>query len=190
MGQVSSVPSSNISAAHSELSRIHRRNRDRDRNAQQTAESSIGADGDIDSHPHPSRPSVPVYAVDGALTGGRPQPALPFAQFQTPKNARPLSKLTHERIMSAINGSTDTPAKPFSTPKHGFTIFKSDNFDLVLAVDYNARGTRLVTASADHKIRVYDLNEEGSLCHIDGWTAHDASISAVSHHYSGIRVLG
>ena len=91
--------------------------------------------------------------------------------------------------MSAINGSKDSPAKPFNVPEHGFTIFKNDSFDLVLAVDYNARGTRLVTASADHKIRVYDFNEEGSLCLTDKWTAHDASISAVSHLYSSVRVL-
>lgn len=91
--------------------------------------------------------------------------------------------------MSTIGGSKDNPAVPFNPPRHGFTTFKYDNFDLVLTVDYNARGNRLVTASADHKIQVYDLDEEGTLCLTDRWTAHDASISAASHLYSCIHVL-
>lgn len=147
-------------------------------NDQQVSTSSDERGGGIGSCPSSSPASV-TLSLDGA-TG---------ENYQLPKPEHPpLSKLTQGRIMSGINGSNYTALKPFDIPKNGFTIFKDDSFDLVLAIDYNAHGTRLVTASADRRIRVYDLNEESELSLTDTWSAHDAIILAVSHDYREIYV--
>ena len=50
--------------------------------------------------------------------------------------------------------------------------------DLVLAVDYNFYGTRMVTASSDHQLKVWDRKDEGWSV-VDVWTAHDAEITDV-----------
>lgn len=171
-----SVPQFESSNANAQ-DRIRDHNRD---NAQQASEPSYEPDDDTGLRPYPSHASVTASPDDGVGTGKD-------SRLPKPKHP-PLSKLTHKRIMSGIRGSSYTALGPFDTPKSGFTIFKNDSFDLVLAIDYNARGTRLVTASADRKLRVYDLNEESELCLTDTWSAHDAIISAVSYHYHNIHV--
>lgn len=51
--------------------------------------------------------------------------------------------------------------------------------DLVLAVHHNAYGDRLITASSDHHLKVFD-KKGGSWVLVDSWRAHDAEITDVS----------
>jgi len=53
--------------------------------------------------------------------------------------------------------------------------FQHGHHDLVLAVDFNFYGTRMVSASADHHLKVWDRKED-SWALIDSWKAHDAEI--------------
>lgn len=47
------------------------------------------------------------------------------------------------------------------------------------AVDFNFYGTRMVTASADHKLKVFDRKDDNWTL-IDTWSAHSAEITDVS----------
>lgn len=60
---------------------------------------------------------------------------------------------------------------PFSTLRHGHQ-------DLVLAAAYNFYGNRLVTASSDHKLKVWDKKGDDWKL-VDSWKAHDAEITDV-----------
>lgn len=57
----------------------------------------------------------------------------------------------------------------------GFQTFAHGHQDLVLAVDFNFYGTRMVTASSDHKLKVWDRKDENWIL-IDTWRAHDAEV--------------
>lgn len=60
----------------------------------------------------------------------------------------------------------------FGTVEHGHS-------DIVLAVDFDFYGDRMVTASSDHKLRVWDRKgDDWGL--LDTWKAHDAEIVDVS----------
>lgn len=72
----------------------------------------------------------------------------------------------------------------------GFHEFDQDAQDVVLAVNYNLYGNRIVTASADHHLRVYDRNDatqEWSLT--ESWRGHDAEITDVSSVIACMRTL-
>lgn len=60
-----------------------------------------------------------------------------------------------------------------------FTTFSHGHQDLVLAVDFNYFGTRMVTASSDHRLKIWDKKEE-SWSLVESWKAHDAEITDVS----------
>ncbi|KAL1296981.1 hypothetical protein AAFC00_004580 [Neodothiora populina] len=60
----------------------------------------------------------------------------------------------------------------------GFHRFPHGHNDLVLAVDYNFYGTRMVTASSDHRLKVWDRKDEGWVL-LDVWKAHDAEVTDV-----------
>jgi WD40 repeat protein len=49
----------------------------------------------------------------------------------------------------------------------------------VLAVDFNYFGTRMVTASSDHRLKVWDKKDD-SWTLVESWKAHDAEIVDVS----------
>ncbi|KAF2999878.1 epoxide hydrolase, soluble (sEH) [Curvularia kusanoi] len=57
-----------------------------------------------------------------------------------------------------------------------FTTFSHGHQDLVLAVDFNYFGTRMVTASSDHRLKVWDKKDE-SWALVESWKAHDAEIT-------------
>ena len=62
----------------------------------------------------------------------------------------------------------------------GFQRLVHGHQDLVLAVDYNLYGTRMVTASSDHRLRVRERDEKTGLWNlVDVWTAHDAEVTDV-----------
>lgn len=61
-----------------------------------------------------------------------------------------------------------------------FQTFSHGHQDLVLAVDFNYFGTRMVTASSDHRAKVWDKKDD-SWTLIESWKAHNAEIIDVSH---------
>lgn len=60
----------------------------------------------------------------------------------------------------------------------GFHRFAHGHQDLVLAVSYNFYGTRMVTASSDHRLKVWDRKDERWVL-TDEWKAHDAEVTDV-----------
>ena len=60
-----------------------------------------------------------------------------------------------------------------------FTEFEAGHRDLVTVTRFNFYGNRLLTASLDHRVRVWDQKESGWEL-IDTWRAHDAEIRDVS----------
>lgn len=61
-----------------------------------------------------------------------------------------------------------------------FQRYNHGHNDLVLAVDYNFYGTRMVTASSDHHLKVWDRQKDDEWVVTANWPAHDAEISDVS----------
>ncbi|KAF2019474.1 WD40 repeat-like protein [Aaosphaeria arxii CBS 175.79] len=59
--------------------------------------------------------------------------------------------------------------------ERSFQTFSHGHQDLVLAVDFNYFGTRMVTASSDHRLKVWDKKDD-SWSLVDSWKAHDAEI--------------
>ena len=51
--------------------------------------------------------------------------------------------------------------------------------EVVLCAHYNYYGTRLVLGCADHRIRVYDKDPEGTLNIADTWRGHDGEVMDV-----------
>jgi nucleoporin SEH1 len=63
--------------------------------------------------------------------------------------------------------------------ERSFQTFSHGHQDLVLAVDFNYFGTRMVTASSDHRLKVWDKKDD-SWALVESWKAHDAEIVDVS----------
>lgn len=63
--------------------------------------------------------------------------------------------------------------------ERNFQAFSHGHQDLVLAVDFNYFGTRMVTASSDHRLKVWDKKDD-SWSLVESWKAHDAEIVDVS----------
>ncbi|KAL6710916.1 hypothetical protein ACN47E_006791 [Coniothyrium glycines] len=59
--------------------------------------------------------------------------------------------------------------------ERNFQTFAHGHQDLVLAVDFNYFGTRMVTASSDHRLKVWDKKDD-SWTLVESWRAHDAEI--------------
>lgn len=63
---------------------------------------------------------------------------------------------------------------------NSFQRVSHGHHDLVLAASYNLYGNRRVSASSDHKLRVWDRDEKsGQWTVTDTWTAHSAEITDV-----------
>lgn len=60
----------------------------------------------------------------------------------------------------------------------GFADFDAGHRDLVTVTKFNFYGNRIVTASSDHRMKVWDL-KDGQWQLIDTWRAHDAEIRDV-----------
>jgi nucleoporin SEH1 len=63
--------------------------------------------------------------------------------------------------------------------ERSFQTFSHGHQDLVLAIDFNYFGTRMVTASSDHRLKVWDKKDD-SWTLVESWKAHDAEIVDVS----------
>ena len=60
---------------------------------------------------------------------------------------------------------------------------------MVVAIGFNSSGTRLALGSIDHKIRVFDQDENKTWNMIDAWTGHDAEVLDVSAHFPRYTAL-
>lgn len=60
--------------------------------------------------------------------------------------------------------------------KNGFQSFEHAAADIVLAASFNLPGTRIILCSADHKIRVYNIDQYNTYFLIDQWRGHDAEV--------------
>ncbi|KAK0806780.1 hypothetical protein LTR59_003454 [Friedmanniomyces endolithicus] len=62
----------------------------------------------------------------------------------------------------------------------GFHRLSHGHLDLVLATSFNYYGTRMATASSDHRVKVWDRNDKtGHWIVTDVWTAHSAEVTDV-----------
>ena len=62
----------------------------------------------------------------------------------------------------------------------GFADFDAGHRDLVSVTKFNFYGNRIVTASSDHRMKVWD-QKDGEWQLTDTWRAHDAEIRDVSN---------
>ena len=60
--------------------------------------------------------------------------------------------------------------------KTGFQSFENAAADIVLAASFNDSGTRIILCSADHKIRVYNIDQSDEYFLVDQWRGHDAEV--------------
>ena len=63
----------------------------------------------------------------------------------------------------------------------GFRNFDHGAADVVLAAAFNPSGTRIAISSADHKIRIYNIEQDNSWTLVDQWRGHDGEILDASH---------
>ena len=66
--------------------------------------------------------------------------------------------------------------QPRDMSTHGFQGLAHDSNDVVLALHFNDRGDRLVSGSADHRIRVMKLVGEDEWNLVDVWRGHDGEV--------------
>jgi hypothetical protein len=88
-----------------------------------------------------------------------------------------LNHRVRTRLESAFVGARRAYAN--MAAERGFQSFSHRHQDLVLAVDFNYFGTRMVTAGSDHRLKVWDKKDD-SWNLVESWKAHDAEIVDVS----------
>ena len=67
-------------------------------------------------------------------------------------------------------------ASDFDETNSGFQSFEHAAADIILAACFNPSGTRIVLCSADHKIRVYNIDQKDEYLLVDQWRGHDAEV--------------
>lgn len=72
------------------------------------------------------------------------------------------------------DGSSKFPVA--EAPKNGFNSFEHGAADIVLATSFNSSGTRIAICSADHKIRVYNIDQDDVWSLMDQWRGHDGEV--------------
>jgi WD40 repeat protein len=70
----------------------------------------------------------------------------------------------------------------------GFADFDAGHRDLVTVTKFNFYGNRIVTASSDHRMKVWDL-KDGQWQLTDTWRAHDAEIRDVRKKNKNVQYL-
>ena len=87
--------------------------------------------------------------------------------------------------MAENNNLTDTEAK-----RNGFQSFEHAAPLIVLAASFNFSGTRIILCSADHRIRVYNIEQNDDYFLVDQWRGHDAEVLDASIALSASPVSG
>lgn len=80
---------------------------------------------------------------------------------------------------------TDTEAK-----RNGFQSFEHAAPLIVLAASFNFSGTRIILCSADHRIRVYNIEQNDDYFLVDQWRGHDAEVLDASTALSASPASG
>lgn len=88
-----------------------------------------------------------------------------------------VDKRVVDHLESQFVGARHAYAK--MAAERSFQTFSHGHQDVVLAVDFNYFGTRMVTASSDHRLKVWDKKDD-SWTLVESWKAHDAEIVDVS----------
>lgn len=91
------------------------------------------------------------------------------------------SASTRPAPLAMAQGSTTTsiaaPLAGSGQQQTSFQTFDHGHHDLVLAVDFDFYGNRMVTASSDHRLKVWDKDSATDRWSVtDTWRAHDAEI--------------
>ena len=60
--------------------------------------------------------------------------------------------------------------------RNKFQSFEHAAADIVLGAAFNFAGTRIILCSADHKIRVYNIDQNDEYFLVDQWRGHDAEV--------------
>jgi nucleoporin SEH1 len=97
--------------------------------------------------------------------GTESHPSVDLSRFDELRNSFCGAWLSFESLHLSIAMATD----------RGFTTFDHGHNDLVLAVDFNFYGMRMVTASSDHRLKVWDKKDD-TWTLIDTWRGHDAEV--------------
>lgn len=82
--------------------------------------------------------------------------------------------------------ATSEVFKSGGSGEHRFRSFDHGAADIILSIAYNSSGTRIVIGSADHRIRVYDIEQNNDWTLIDQWRGHDAEVLDASLTYAAI----
>lgn len=77
----------------------------------------------------------------------------------------------------------------YSEMADGFADLDSGHRELVTVTKFNFYGNRLVTASSDHRMKVWD-QKDGQWNLTDTWRAHDAEVRDVRSEQSSGYVIG
>ncbi|KAF2278629.1 WD40 repeat-like protein [Westerdykella ornata] len=82
-----------------------------------------------------------------------------------------------DRVRNHLEGNFLAAHHAYAAMASGqsFQSFSHRHQDLVLAVDFNYFGTRMVTAGSDHRLKVWDKKDD-SWNLVESWRAHDAEI--------------
>ena len=121
----------------------------------------------------PTRDEARLHAGPGPL-GGAAHLLRPIEVLTTSLS---VGFRVTQRLEEGFVGARHAYAKMAS--ERTFTTFSHGHQDLVLAVDFNYFGTRMVTASSDHRLKVWDKKDD-SWSLVESWKAHDAEITDVS----------
>lgn len=79
-------------------------------------------------------------------------------------------------------GSNSPTLDDTTSDTGGFQSFENAAADAVLAANFNSAGTRIATCSADHRIRVYDIDETDEWTLIEQRRGHNAEIIDASEY--------
>lgn len=109
----------------------------------------------------------------------------PLIQDPPADGAAPvIEKRVRDHLQGHFVGARTAALPPdnilaMASSDRNFQTFAHGHHDLVLAVDFNYFGTRMVTAGSDHRLKVWDKKDDAwSL--VESWKAHDAEIVDVS----------
>ncbi|PVH94537.1 WD40 repeat-like protein [Periconia macrospinosa] len=99
----------------------------------------------------------------------------PLADGGAPALEKRVRDTLEAQFLGARTAFSSHPKSIMAASDRNFQTFAHGHHDLVLAVDFNYFGTRMVTASSDHRLKVWDKKDDAwSL--VESWKAHDAEI--------------
>ncbi|MBE7180178.1 MAG: hypothetical protein INR71_03045 [Terriglobus roseus] len=101
-----------------------------------------------------------------------------FHHFDFARLARVVTRArdtSRAHTMAGIATAAATAAPSGPGQASSFQTFDHGHHDLVLAVDFDFYGTRMVTASSDHRLKLWEKQDDAWTA-VDTWRAHDAEI--------------